>query len=120
MTWLIVLLPSQWAFADLTLVYSPWYKDLPPKDGGEEAASAYAAGMVQLLSGVGPRLRELKVGRSAPHWPTEAYQALRHCTGLTNLTLEAERSGTAEERDLSKSKCKLVPRGGEALDTGRS
>ncbi len=98
----------------LTLVYSPWYNDLPAKDGGEEAANAYAAGVVQLLSGVGPRLRELRVTRSAPHWPTEAYQALRQCTGLTSLTLEAERSGTAEERDLSKSQCKLVPHQGRS------
>lgn len=73
----------------LTLDFAVWCNDLPPKDSGEEAANAYTAGVVRLLSGVGPRLRELRVVRSAHHWPVEAWGALRHCTGLTALTVEA-------------------------------
>lgn len=87
----------------LTIVYPPWYNDLPPENGGDVGANAYAAGVVQLLTVVGPRLREMRVTRSAPHWTAEAYEALRHCTGLTSLTLEAGRCAMAEERDLSKS-----------------
>ncbi len=76
------------SLAKLTLDFTAWHNDLPPKDGGEEAANAYTAGVVQLLSGVGPRLRELDVLRST-HWHAEAWGVLRHCTGLTALTVEA-------------------------------
>lgn len=89
----------------LALIYYPWYNDLLQSDGGEEAAKAYAAGVVRLLSGVGPRLRELKVVRSACNWTAEAYQTLPHCTGLTSLTLEAGRSGmTGEGPEMGPSK----------------
>ncbi len=58
--------------------------------GQQEAArGSCCLGVVQLLSCVGPRLRQLEVLRSAHHWPAEAWGALRHCTGLTSLAVEA-------------------------------
>ncbi len=73
----------------LSLVYSPWHDDLAYSDSQKQADQGYSMGVVQLLTGVGPRLRALKVLNSAHHWPAEAWAALRHCTGLTSLALEA-------------------------------
>ncbi len=105
----------------LALIYSPWYNDVLQNDGWEEAANAYAAGVVQLLSGMGPRLRELRAVRSASHWTVEAYQALRHCTGLTSLTLEAGWRGTERRSasDLSKSQLTFIRMGNIHFDSGR-
>ncbi len=67
-------------------------------DDQQEGPGSYQAGIPLLLSLLGPRLRELAVLGGAQHWPTEAWGALRHCTGLTSLAVEAG-VGETEDRD---------------------
>ncbi len=85
----------------LIIDHNEWASELAY--GAEEAPhSSCAAGVVRLLTDVGPRLRELEVLRSAHHWPAEAWGALRHCTGLTSLAVEA---GWKDANDLDLGFC---------------
>ncbi len=73
-------------------IYSYWEEnDLTDGDPNAEAASEYYYGAMQLLTLCGPRLRELLLTHGV-QWPTVAFRALRKCTGLTGLTLEAGRN----------------------------
>ncbi len=64
---------------------------LPPEGPRRaEAAVEYHYGYSQLLTLCGPRLRELCVtGMGQERWPTLSYMALRRCTALTKLEIEA-------------------------------
>ncbi len=63
-------------------------------DGGPEA---YHHGCVRLLELCGPRIRCLQL-RGVYGWRTMSYMALRHCTALTQLEMEA---GFRSCKDLS-------------------
>ncbi len=65
--------------------------DLPQGESDTGAASEYYYGAMQLLALCGPRLRELQLCGGVQHWPALAFQALRHCTALANLRVEAGR-----------------------------
>lgn len=96
----------------LSLDYAPWTDSSAGADAGRQcdeqdqgaqaAHSSSCLGVQKLLVGVGPRLRELHVTCSAHRWPAEAWGALRHCTGLTALTVEAGwRDGLGSDRPVS-------------------
>ncbi len=55
-----------------------------------EAASEYDYGCGQLLTLCGPRLRELQL-TGVHHWKALSYMALRRCTALKGLALDAGR-----------------------------
>ncbi len=58
---------------------------------GGEAATEYHHGCVQLLTLCGPRLRELRLV-GVHDWRDLSYMAMRNCTALTALVLEAGES----------------------------
>ncbi len=64
---------------------------LPPEGPRRGAAAAeYHYGYSQLLTLCGPRLRELCLtGMGTEHWRALSYMALRRCTALTRLELQA-------------------------------
>ncbi len=73
--------------------------DLPQGHPNGEAASQYYYGAMQLLTLCGPRLRELQLLGGVEHWPAVAFQALRECTALTRLEVEAGRAWTEYKDD---------------------
>ncbi len=55
-----------------------------------EVAAEYHYGYSQLLTLCGPRLQELCLtGTGTEHWRALSYMALRRCTALTRLELQA-------------------------------
>ncbi len=75
----------------LALVFRWEENDLPHGDPNAEPASQYFYGAMQLLTLCGPRLRELGLVGGVRHWPGMTFQALRCCTALTLLEVEAGR-----------------------------
>ncbi len=71
--------------------------DLPQGDRHGDAAAQYYYGAIQLLALCGPRLRELELLGGVQQWPTVAFQALRECTALTRLEVEAGYGDTDDE-----------------------
>ncbi len=59
--------------------------DAPPQG---QAAADYECGCVQLLTLCGPRLTELRL-LGVQHWLALPYRALRRCTALTTLAVDA-------------------------------
>lgn len=59
--------------------------DAPPQG---QAATEYEYGCVQLLTLCGPRLAELRL-LGVQHWMALPYMALRRCTALTTLAVDA-------------------------------
>ncbi len=58
---------------------------------------------MQLLILCGPRLDSLQLMGGVQHWPSVTFTALRHCTALTALELEAgfKEQTDDEEDDMS-------------------
>ncbi len=73
-------------------IYPHWKEnDLMDGDPNGGPAAQYCYGILQLLTLCGPRLRRLQLIDGVQQWPAVAFQALRKCTGLTMLALEAGR-----------------------------
>lgn len=54
-------------------------------------AAKYYHGAEQLLAMCGPRLHSLQLVSGVHQWPSSAFRALRRCTALVHLELEAGR-----------------------------
>lgn len=74
---------------------------LPPEGPRRaKAAAEYHYGYSLLLTLCGPRLRELHMsGLEAERWPALSYMALRQCTALTKLVMEAPNLTSSPDDD---------------------
>ncbi len=68
--------------------------DLPHGAPDGDGASEYYYGAMKLLALCGPRLTGLRLNGGVQQWPMLAFQALRECTALTRLELDAGRKET--------------------------
>ncbi len=99
---------------ELVLDFAWRENDLPAGRGDEdEDVAQYYYGAMQLLTLCGPRLTDLRLLGGVQDWPALAFQALRQCTALTSLQMEAGRMAGPQIRRCCvhpSARCALTKR----------